>query len=259
MAEYRERGFEHEKVASDAYRWRPPGPRGVAGPRLTGPPVNYETIERAIHDDEAARAVPALCLPTLTKIADGKVPLRAVRHPLGFLCLPVQRKGMLGVCVHVWTTGLPQAVTTTSVVHAHSWDLASFVLYGTVGNVLMHVVDDAQEGTHRVFQVHSLGDVDEMRATRRLVRCVEQHREVVGVGSAYYLRAGDFHESVVEANPEVATVVLGRVGTASDLSLGPPDILTHRIARQRCGARETADAAQIVIERLVNSSSILDR
>jgi hypothetical protein len=47
--------------------------------------------------------------------------------------------------------------------------------------------------------------------------------------------------------------VLGRVGTASDLSLGPPDASTHRVARQRCEARETAEAAQIVIEQLMNT------
>jgi hypothetical protein len=218
--------------------------------------VNYETIEQAIRDDQAARAVPALCLPTLTKIADGSIPLRAVRHPLGFLCLPVQRKGGLGVCVHVWTTQLPQAVPTTSAVHSHSWDLASFVLYGSVGNAFMHVADDADAGTHRIFTVHSLGDVDEMRATRRLVRCVERRRQLVGAGRVYYLRAGNFHESVLGADAEVATVMLGRVGGARDLSLGRPDLPTHHIVRQRCGARETADAARIVIEKLVNAASV---
>jgi hypothetical protein len=218
--------------------------------------VNYETIQNAIRGDEAARTVPALCLPMLTEIADGKIPLRAVRHPLGFLCLPVQRKGRLGVCVHVWTTAVPQATSTTTAVHSHSWDLASFVLYGVVGNAFMHVVDDADAGTHRVFQVYSLGDADEMRATRRLVRCVEQDRQLVGVGSAYYLRAGNFHQSVLGADPEAATVVLGRVSSAPDLSLGRPDIPTHRVARQRCGAQETAHAAQIVVEKLLNTVSV---
>jgi hypothetical protein len=218
--------------------------------------MNYETIERAIRGDKAARTVPELCLPTLNKIADGSVPLRAVRHPLGFLCLPVQRQGRLGVCVHVWTAELPQAAPTTTAVHSHSWDLASFVLYGAMGNALVHVVDDADAGTHRVFQVYSLGDADEMRATGRLVRCVERHRQVVGAGRAYYLRAGNFHESVLGADPEAATVVLGRVSAAPDLSLGRPDLPSHRIVRQRCGARETADAARIVIDKLVDALSV---
>jgi hypothetical protein len=215
--------------------------------------VNYETIEKAIHGHEAARAVPALCLPTLAKIADGKIPLRAVRHPLGFLCLPVQRKGRLGVCVHIWTTALPQAALTTTAVHSHSWDLASFVLYGVVGNAFMRVVDDSDAGTHRVFQVYSLDDADEMRATRRLVRCVEQHRQFVRAGRAYYLRAGNFHESMLGADPEAATVVLGRVSTAPDLSLGAPDIPTHLVVRQHCGAQETAHAARIAIEKLLET------
>jgi hypothetical protein len=215
--------------------------------------VNYETIEKAIRGSEAARAVPALCLPTLTKIAYGMIPLRAVRHPLGFLCLPVQRKGRLGVCVHIWTTALPQAALTTTAVHSHSWDLASFVLYGVVGNAFMRVVDDADAGTHRVFQVYSLDDADEMRATRRLVRCVEERRQIVGAGRAYYLRAGNFHESVLGADPEAATVVLGRVSTAPDLSLGAPDIPTHLVVRQHCGAQETAHAARIAIEKLLET------
>ena len=218
--------------------------------------MNYETIEHALGSGQAARSVPALCLPMLTKIAGGEIPLRAVRHPLGFLCLPVQRKGALGVCVHVWTTALPRAAPTTTAVHSHSWDLVSFVLYGVVGNAFMRVVDDAEAGTHRVFQVYSRGDADEMRATRRLVRCAEQRRDLVGAGSTYYLRAGNFHESVLGADAEAATVVLGQVSSAPDLSLGHPDIPTHRVARQRCGVAETARAAQIVIEKLLNTVSV---
>jgi hypothetical protein len=218
--------------------------------------VNYETIEQALHDVNAARVVPALCLPTLAKIADGSVPLRAVRHPLGFLCLPVQRTGLLGVCVHVWTTALRQSRVSTSAVHSHSWDLSSFVLYGAVGNAFMHVADDARAGTHRVFRVQSRGDVDVMQPTERLVRCVELRRQFAGVGSAYYLRAGHFHESVLGADPEAATVVLGRSGAAADLSLGRPDLRAHRVVRQLCDARETADAAQIVLEKLTSSVSL---
>jgi hypothetical protein len=212
--------------------------------------MNYETIDQAIRDSAAVRAVPALCLPTLGHIADGSVPLRAIRHPLGFICLPVQRKGILGVCIHLWTTELGQAAPTTSAVHSHSWDLASFVLYGAVGNAFFHVVDDAREGTHRVFKVYSLGDVDEMEATPRLVRYDEERRHVAQAGSAYHLPAGNFHASVLGAGPEAATVVLGRFSGASDLSLGHPGVPTHRIARQHCDPQETAQAARIVIEKL---------
>jgi hypothetical protein len=217
--------------------------------------MNYETIEKALLGGESARVVPALCLPTLASIARGGAGLRAVRHPLGFFCLPVQRTGGLGVCIHVWTTALRRTAVTTSGVHSHSWDLASFVLYGVVGNAFMEIADDYLTGTHRIFRVRSLGEVDEMQATRRLVRCVEQHRQFTVGGSAYYIRAGAFHESVLDAETEAATVVLGRSGDAPDLSLGRPDIPTHRVARQLCDAQETAAAAQIVIDQLADRAS----
>jgi hypothetical protein len=218
--------------------------------------MNYETIDQAIRSGAAAREVPALCLPTLAEIANGSVPIRAIRHPLGFICLPVQRKGSLGVCVHLWTTELSQVIPTTSGVHSHSWDLASFVLYGAIGNTFIHVTDDAREGTHRVFKVYSMGDSDEMKATSRLVRYGAGQRHVARAGSAYYLPAGNFHESSLGADAEAATVVLGRVGGVSDLSLGHPELPTHRIVRQHCGQQETAETARIVLRKLRNSVSV---
>jgi hypothetical protein len=215
--------------------------------------VNYETIEQAIQAGHAPSTVPALCLPLLAAIADRTAPVRAVRHPLGFFCLPVQRRGPLGVCIHVWTAALPRAACTMSPVHSHSWDLASFVLYGSVGNRFMRVADDPQSGSYRVFEVRSHGEVDEMRATRRLVRCVEQDRQVAGAGTTYYLAAGSFHESVLVGGAEAATVVLGRSVPAHDLSLGRPDVASHRVVRQWCDERESADAARVVTQNLVST------
>ncbi|WP_050803432.1 MULTISPECIES: hypothetical protein [Protofrankia] len=43
-----------------------------------------------------------------------------LRHPLGFLCIPVRRFEEGGVCVHVWTRQVRAARPTTSSVHCHS-------------------------------------------------------------------------------------------------------------------------------------------
>ena len=195
-----------------------------------------------------------MCRHALTEIARGRRELCAVRHPLGFLCLPVHRDGDFGVCVHVWSPDLPHARATTSAVHSHSWDLVSFVLYGRVGNTLLHVVDDAAGGTHRVFEVHSRGDVDEIRATARLVRAREARHRSAGPGDTYRLRAGRFHASVLVGESEAATVVLGRTRAALDLSLGPLDTPTHHIPRQRCDPRETAEVAGIVAAKLATTA-----
>jgi hypothetical protein len=212
--------------------------------------MNYHSIEQALRAGDAARTVPDLCRRTLAEIVAGRRRLAGVRHPLGFVCLPVQRQGDYGVCVHVWAPQLARAQPTTSAIHSHSWDLLSFVLYGAVGNVRLGVVDDPAGATHRLYEVYSGPGFDELRATQRLVRCFERGREEARAGGTYRLAAGEFHESVLIGSPEAATVVLGRGGGGVDLSLGPPATPTHRIPRQQCGAQDTARAARIVLDRL---------
>ena len=174
-----------------------------------------------------------------------------MRHPLGFVCIPVDRTGDQGVCVHVWSDSLPSARPTTSTMHAHSWDLISYVLYGSVGNELLNVTDAPDNSAYRVFEVRSGGDVDEVRETPRLVRCEISAAELNRQGDTYTLPAGVFHTTAVHG--EAATVALGsgRPGTM-DLSLGGIDTRTHQVERQRCGRDETASAARVVTERLAS-------
>ena len=143
------------------------------------------------------------------------------------------------MCIHVWSASFPAAEITTSQVHAHSWDLESYVLYGRVGNHLLHVVDDPTDGTHRVFEVHSRGDIDEVRPTARRVRCRSARHETTGPGGTYRLAAGLFHASVVANGADAATVALGRSRPALDLSLGKLDTPTHWVVRLHCGPQET--------------------
>src|SRR4051812_8770115 len=80
-------------------------------------------------------------LGVLNEIAEGRSDVTAVRHPLGFLCLPLERAGEYGVCVHIWSATARHAGNTTSQIHCHSWDLVSHVLYGQVRNVHAVVTD----------------------------------------------------------------------------------------------------------------------
>ncbi len=188
----------------------------------------------------------------LRAVAEGDTPVAAVRHPLGFLCLPIQREGPVGLCVHVWTGEVAQAEPTTSHVHCHSWDLHSQVLYGRVRNTVISADDAADEPTHRVYEVHSADGVDELRATSQVVRCTEGAVEVRVAGDVYTLPAGVFHMTTVEGADGTATAVLGEtLVDGTDRSLGPVAGRTHHVRRQYCDAAETARAARIVVERLV--------
>ena len=215
--------------------------------------MNYADVYHEIQDGTARGWLPSQVIGLMMAIAEGTRPLVAIRHPLGFICLPVARHGECGVCVHVWTEHPAKVQLTTSPMHSHSWDLLSYVLYGEVRNQLVQVEDAPATPSHRVFEVHSHGDADEIRRTARLVHCEPGSSQSTISGGSYQLAAGEFHMTVVAA--QAATVVLGRgrAGTL-DLSLGSLSTPTHRVPRQRCAPSETARLARALADRMSESS-----
>lgn len=185
----------------------------------------------------------------LSAIAESGV--RGVRHPLGFVCLPLERDGADGVCIHVWSESLPPARSTTSEIHCHSWDLVSHVLYGRVRNVHAVVTDAGQDATHEVFEVVSGPGGDRISPTGRTVRQETGLVEEFGPGETYTLPSGRFHSSVVADGGEAATIALGRGRPGSrDLSLGPLGTGGHHVPRQELDAEETALAVRLIAAHL---------
>ncbi|MEV0428672.1 hypothetical protein [Micromonospora sp. NPDC050495] len=207
--------------------------------------MSYADLEREIDRGTRPELLRGWVLDVLDDVGAGRRPLRAVRHPLGFTCLPVDRSGPDGICVHAWPADPSPVRPTTSTMHSHSWDLLSHVLHGRVRNELIEVTDTRADPAWRVYEVHSQGDVDEMAATDRLVTAVTATVESHSAGDSYALRAGGFHTSEVEPGQPAVTVALGRTTPGvRDLSLGAVDGRSHRIRRDRCDPAETARVAR---------------
>lgn len=212
--------------------------------------MNYDSLRTAMRNGTAGQLVRPWVVSLLDGVVQGRTTVAMTRHPLGFSCIPVERTGGRGVCVHVWSDLLPQAGPTTSTVHAHSWDLVSYVLYGTVRNEVIGVSDAHDHPTHRLFEIRSDGaGVDEVRDTSRLVRYATTSTGIHHRGEVYSLPAGVFHRTAV--GPETTTVALGsgRPGIV-DLALGGIDTASHTVRRRRCRDDEIALAARVVIEQL---------
>ncbi|MDQ0993331.1 hypothetical protein [Streptomyces sp. V3I7] len=216
--------------------------------------MDYPALERAARREAAADLL-RHATSELDRIVSGHRPLRAVRHPLGFVCLPILRQGDDGACVHVFgtrTAGEGPDETAAAQVHCHSWDLLSTVLYGELGNLRMDVDDTSGAPTHRVFEVfsHPTG-LDELRPTQRLVRCRPGAEQTSARGQTYALAAGEFHTTVVRDGRPTATLVLGRsLPGRVDLSLGPLTAPGHRMLRRACDATETARIARAALRRI---------
>ncbi|MEK2472520.1 hypothetical protein ACH4YO_33650 [Streptomyces noursei] len=213
--------------------------------------MDYDTLDRLLRPGTPREAPRASVTGALEDIACGKRELRAVRHPLGFLCLPLVRDGARGVCVHLFGTGTT-ADPTAAPMHAHSWELRSYVLYGRVGNLPVTVTDEARTPTHRIFEVFSApSGVDELRPTARLVHCEPGPAASSGSGETYSLPAGEFHATVVTRGQPAATLVLGRsLPGHTDLSLGPLHGRGHRTVRRLCGAEQTERTVRTALRRI---------
>ncbi|QHC22993.1 hypothetical protein [Streptomyces sp. GS7] len=213
--------------------------------------MDYDTLDRLLRPGAPGEAPRAGVADALEDIACGKRELRAVRHPLGFLCLPLVRDGVRGVCVHLFGTGI-HADPTAAPMHAHSWELRSYVLYGRVGNLPVAVTEEARSPTHRIFEVFSApSGVDELRPTSRLVHCEPGPAVSSGSGETYSLPAGEFHATVVARGQPAATLVLGRsLPGYTDLSLGPLHGRGHRTVRRRCGAEHTERTVRTALRRI---------
>lgn len=216
--------------------------------------MDYDELELALSASGSGADAPDPCRPTadaLAEVAAGTRPLRAVRHPLGFLCLPLLREGPRGICVHLFGAGYGTG-RDAEPWHAHSWELRSHVLFGSVTNVPVRVSRAAGRPTHRVFEVHSgPGQVDEIVPTAALVRGEPGFGRVNGPGETYTLPAGEFHATCTDGRTPAATVVLGRtVPGGTDLSLGPLDGPARTMTRALCDEERTAEAARAALRRI---------
>jgi hypothetical protein len=116
----------------------------------------------------------------------------------------------------------------------------------------VRVREETGKPTHRVFEVHSdPSGVDELRPTKRLVRCLPGAAQTSSRGQTYALPAGEFHTTVVPEHRPAATLVLGRTRAGrADLSLGPLRAPGHRMVRSTYDATQTVRIAQAAVRRI---------
>jgi hypothetical protein len=190
----------------------------------------------------------------LERIIDGRSTLTAVDHPLGFACFPLLRGvSPRGICLHVWDPGQRVAQLETSPYHCHSWDLLSYILYGSVGNQLITTRPGI---TFQTVTVRSESDGDTLIPTRQTVD-IELHQPTYRTtGQFYTLPAGEFHASVRAGNrTPTATLVIGtRQPRYGDITLAGLDFTERRVGRPRFSAAHTHDIARTVLDRLATNS-----
>jgi hypothetical protein len=122
------------------------------------------------------------------------------RHPLvgqpathenGFIQVPVGEFSRL----HVWPDAGLQKQKSDSPIHDHTFSFRSWILCGTLKNVLMHVQESALDYGTR-YEIHTVSPEGKLVPTDTHANAYSVSRQSLRMGSVYELSAGIFHETL---------------------------------------------------------------
>jgi hypothetical protein len=148
-------------------------------------PLDLRTLARSVFD----------------LILAGNRRAHAVAHPLDFICLPLVRTPVFGVCAHMWRDR-----QAASIIHSHSWHLHSEVVLGAIANEVF-AVTEFPGSDYELVRIESSGSLDSMVPTARAVLVEGTERTIHRPGNSYGLAAGVFHRSLPMSNGPTLTLL----------------------------------------------------
>jgi len=157
----------------------------------------------------------------------------AVWHPLGCLYVEIAREPMTSVRLHVWGLAEGEYRSSGLGLHAHDFDLDSFVATGAMAEDT-YEVDDGEPPTHSVYGIEYHDTVNVLRRTGRSVRGAIARTRRIETAERYTVPAGVFHHARPAAPGITLTFVAARRHAAfCNQVLGPVDgpscIVTERV------------------------------
>lgn len=210
-------------------------------PAELGAMLRRRTDPSAIHEQ---------AVTILEGLRDGRLEPPALRHPLGFIYVPLWRGDGATLRLHLWPAG-PRPEPTTSPYHDHTWDLTSLVLYGLIENHLVEVDDAAPGAGFRMFEIHGAGSYDDIRDTGRHIRHRVRQIQRVAAGETYTMPAGLFHATYVPSGRQAATLVLAeRRLRAPEHTIGTSGTASHSVTRMSCPAGDVAACAGAILRAM---------
>lgn len=188
----------------------------------------------------------------LTDLAEQRRDIAAIHHPLGFIYVPMMRDDRGLLRLHLWMDGGTPDGITTSPYHMHTWNLASYVMCGSLQNQLLSTDPHSGPlGPYQVFEIVGNRQRGELQATDEEVYATIDSVEDVKAGEIYHIPAGRYHTTVNTSEGDLVTVAyVQRVPGTMERNLGPVDVGTHVVVREDCPSEEVAKVARSVLARL---------
>ena len=141
-------------------------------------------------------------------------------HPLGFMVCTLLIEDTRRLRLHYWPAAGGAQQSPECQIHDHLFEFRSWVLEGTVENIVY--VPSPEGAEHAVYEAQYAGDRSILTKTAATLLLAVQYRSAYPAGSCYAVGASVLHETVrLGPTPAFTVLVTNDVSEASPLVLGP--------------------------------------
>jgi hypothetical protein len=155
----------------------------------------------------------------------------ATWHPLGFVHVSLGNFENKNLRLHIWREDGKKSPLLTSSIHNHIRDLTSFVLLGKIRNNYINCYPEAENPSHRVYQVIYDGRVNLLKPTSTLIAYEKVESAVFMSPEQYIIKSGEFHYTELLSQIAVTVVVAEKTTDSPPQTLGPIEKNSFRMSR----------------------------
>jgi hypothetical protein len=145
------------------------------------------------------------------------------RHPLGFVHIVLMDSPNVALRFHIWIPGIRSVQEPAWLIHTHTFDLRSIVLFGKLENSLYKWEEDISPSENRLYEVTYSDGISCIVATDRIGKIQDLSSLEVSKGRGYTVAYGDFHRTEVLEDQLTATIALATKHSGNPLVVGTID------------------------------------
>jgi hypothetical protein len=190
----------------------------------------------------------------LKDILSDAFPWQGIRHPTGFVVIPVYLAGgQMPFRLHLWPVERKTLLPLGCAIHDHVWDMTSAVVCGELDN--REFVADLERGSglyklYHVEYIDAVTSVMRSYADTARLRCTKHERHAAG--TKYQVTQGTLHESISCSTQMTVTIVETRTGReGSPLVASVVDLGREiRVVREVLGVPSLRQLARVALESI---------
>jgi hypothetical protein len=142
------------------------------------------------------------------------------RHPLGFIHAALIDRDDIAIRFHMWKPGMRAVQEPAWLIHTHTFELNSIVLFGELENSIYKWEPNTSSPDTRLYVATYQNGLSQIIATDQVGVPQLEFSSEIAKGSGYRVTYGDFHQTNVASDQLTATIAVATKFHGSPLIVG---------------------------------------